>query len=289
MKNMQKAIPALLMLVCVVIFHVESRAFPGAEKNADGDAVAAGNLSDDYRLHFIPLTQCGNGRFTGGGIKFTGPDGTFSLTLSSQDDPDGVTYNDCPYEAYGGFQSTLVVGYSPPDLVGAGFTLAGLTVGDRLLVGFFQFRLVTLPPVECSYLMLGMSNQPSVIITDAPPESIQFDPFGLENVEIAGDTITLNVTYSGGCREHEFALYMSPSAFLESNPVQANLYLRHNGNGDACEAFINKAVSFNLRPVAELYKSLYGSYDEIIINVFEYKSNKKVSASYFPVQKLLSY
>jgi hypothetical protein len=160
MKNVQKVTSSLLILLLVIIFHSESRAFPGAEKNADGDTGAAGNLSDACRLHFIPLTSCGTERLTGGVIDFAEPDGTFSLTLFSQSDPDGVTYEDCPYEVYGGYHSTLVVGYSAPELVGAGFALAGFTVGDRLLVGFFQFRLVTLPPVECSYLMLGMSNQP---------------------------------------------------------------------------------------------------------------------------------
>jgi hypothetical protein len=282
MKNLQKVTSIALILGLVMIFHAESRAFPGAIKNADGDAVAAENLSDAYRLHFIPLTPCGTGHFTRGIIEFAEIAGTFSLNLYSQDDPDGFVYENCPYEAYGGFQATLLVGYSPQDLVGTGFTLAGITVGDRLLVGFFQFRLVTLPPVECSYFMLGKSNQPSVIITDTPSESIQLDPFGLEGIAIVEDTISLNVTYSGGCKEHCFSLYMSPASFLESSPVQANLYLRHNSNGDACEAFINKAVSFNLRPIAELYKSLYGSYDEIIINVFEYKSAHKVSASYVP-------
>ncbi len=282
---MKKVTSLALSLGLFMIIHAESTAFAGAEKNADCDAMAAGVLSDEYRLHFIPLTQCGTGRFTGGGIELAEPDGTFSLTLSSQDDPDGVTYGDCPYQAYGGFQATLVIGYSPPDLAGAGFTLAGITVGDRLLLGFFQFRLVTLPPVECSYLLLGMSTQPSVIITDAPPESIQLDSFGLAGIAIVEDTITLNVTYSGGCKEHGFSLHMSPASFLESSPVQANLYLRHNGNGDACEAFIHKTVSFNLRPIAELYKSLYGNYDEIAINVFEHKSSNKARAAYVPVQK----
>jgi hypothetical protein len=282
MKGFRKVISLSLILGLVLIFHAETTAFSGAEKNADCDAVAAGNLNDEYRLHFIPLTQSGTERFTGGVIEFAESDGTFSLTLFSHEEPEGTTYADCPYEAYGGYYSTLLVGYSPPDLAGAEFTLAGMTVGDRLLVGFFQFRLVTLPTVECSYLMLGMSNQPSVIITDAPPESIPLDPFGLEGIAIVEDTITLNVTYSGGCKEHCFSLYMSPASFLESSPVQANLYLRHNSNGDACEAFINKTISFDLRPIAELYKSLYGIYDEIAINVFEYKSSNKVSASYFP-------
>ena len=121
----------------------------------------------------------------------------------------------------------------------------------------------------------------AVIIVDIPPELIQLDPFDLEGIEIVDDTITLNITYSGGCKKHYFSLYMSPATFFESYPVQANLYLRHNSNGDACEALVNEDVSFNLRPIAKLYKSFYGQYDEIIINVFEYKSNNKISASYF--------
>ena len=121
-----------------------------------------------------------------------------------------------------------------------------------------------------------------VIITDKSPDVIQWDPFDLESIEIVGDTITLNVIYGGGCKEHCFSLYMSPAAFFESYPVQANLYLRHNSNGDACEALINEDISFNLCPVAVLYKMLYGNYDEIVINVFEYRSNDKLSDSYFP-------
>ena len=121
-----------------------------------------------------------------------------------------------------------------------------------------------------------------VIITNQPPNAIQLDPFDLEDIEIVGDSITLNITYSGGCEEHCFSLYMTPAAFLESYPVQANLYLRHNSNGDACEALVNESVSFNLRPIAELYKTAYGKYDEIVLNVYEYKSNNKMSAGYFP-------
>jgi len=95
----------------------------------------------------------------------------------------------------------------------------------------------------------------------------------------------LSITYSGGCNEHEFSLYMSPAAFLESYPVQVNLYLKHNGNDDACDALISEEVSFNLRLIAEWYKISYGHYDEIIINVFDYfedEPGKKLSESYFP-------
>ncbi len=124
-----------------------------------------------------------------------------------------------------------------------------------------------------------------VLITDLPPEEIQLDSFTLEDIEIAGDTIALSITYSGGCNEHNFSLYMSLAAFFESYPVQANLYLRHNGNDDACDALISEEVSFNLRLIAEFYKTLYGEYDEIIINVFGYfedEPDRKLSQSYLP-------
>ena len=121
-----------------------------------------------------------------------------------------------------------------------------------------------------------------VIITDIPPEVLQLEPFSLNGIEIVEDTITLNISYSGGCKNHSFSLYMSPAAFLESYPVQANLYLRHNGNSDACEAAINETISFNLQPIAELYTSLYGRYDEKVLNVFAFESDSTISASYFP-------
>ncbi len=124
-----------------------------------------------------------------------------------------------------------------------------------------------------------------VQITDQTPGSIQLHAFDLKSIAIVGDTISLDVTYGGGCKEHDFALFMSPAAFLESAPVQANLYLRHNNNGDSCKALIYTTASFDLRPIAQLYQQFYGRKDEIIINVFKYFENEpggKLSASYFP-------
>ena len=121
-----------------------------------------------------------------------------------------------------------------------------------------------------------------VIITDRSPDTIQLDTFDLEGIEIVGDSITLSINYGGGCEEHGFSLYMSPAAFLESYPAQANLYLRHDSNKDACEALIKEDISFNLRPVAVLYKKHYRQFDEIVINIFEYKSNDTLSESYSP-------
>ena len=124
-----------------------------------------------------------------------------------------------------------------------------------------------------------------VTISDLPPDSIQLHRFDLNSITISGNELTLNLSYSGGCEEHEFELFMSPGAFMESSPVQANLFLRHNDKDDACDAYITTEVSFDLTCIGELYEQFYGRKDEIILNVFDYfqsQPGKHLSGSYFP-------
>ena len=110
----------------------------------------------------------------------------------------------------------------------------------------------------------------NVMITDLPSNSVQLDRFELNAIEVNGDTIKLDITHSGGCAEHGYELFMSPAAFLESNPVQANLFFKHNENDDACDGLIMTEVSFNLKPIADLHEQFYGRKDQIILNVFQY-------------------
>ncbi len=136
---------------------------------------------------------------------------------------------------------------------------------------------------ELNFRIIAMSDL--VKISDLPPDSIQLDRFDLNSITISGDEITLNLSYSGGCEEHEFELFMSPGSFMESNPVQANLFLRHNDKDDACDAYLTTEVTFDLSRVAELYQQFYGQKDEIILNVFDYfqgQPGNHLSGSYFP-------
>ncbi len=136
---------------------------------------------------------------------------------------------------------------------------------------------------ELNFRVLAVSEL--VKISDLPPDSIQLDQFDLNSVAVSDNEITLNLSYSGGCEEHEFELFMSPGAFMESNPVQANLFLRHNGKDDACDAYITTEVSFDLSPLAELYQQFYGRKDEIILNVFDYfqgQPGNHLTGRYFP-------
>jgi len=115
----------------------------------------------------------------------------------------------------------------------------------------------------------GCCPEGEVCFTWVNPFLLQRDIFVLDDVSIDGDELTIDVGYAGGCREHGFKLYMQP-VFAESNPVRAHLYLSHDGDGDVCEAWIRGKLTFDVREIAELYFEQYGSYGDIILDVFGY-------------------
>lgn len=124
-----------------------------------------------------------------------------------------------------------------------------------------------------------------VQITDMNPVVIQVAAFQLDTVSVAGDTMDLCIFHSGGCNEHFCYLFMSPAAFMESYPVQVNIYLRHVDNDDPCDAWLKADLRFNLRPIADLYQQQYGGLDPIILNVHEYNgsdSSRVVQVTYTP-------
>ena len=73
---------------------------------------------------------------------------------------------------------------------------------------------------------------------------------------IAGDTLAITVSYSGGCEDHEFTLVAS-DAFAESYPVQLEVSLAHEANGDRCRAYLTETYGFDLTPIKTLYRKAY--------------------------------
>lgn len=109
---------------------------------------------------------------------------------------------------------------------------------------------------------------PLVQIVDTQPSGIEVNPYNLDSARIDGDKITMWVNYGGGCEQHYFQLFMSPAAFLESNPEQANLYLRHFGPPDYCKAFVHQKIEFGLNPIIQMYYStVSGGGGELRLNL----------------------
>ncbi|KAA3616502.1 MAG: hypothetical protein DWQ05_12290 [Calditrichaeota bacterium] len=118
-------------------------------------------------------------------------------------------------------------------------------------------------------------NNPRTIISSKQPQELIRDEYKIVESEIIGNKLHLTVEYSGGCARHYFDLYMAPNSFLESWPVQAVIFLQHNGSGDACKALKRKSLVFDLSPIAELYQSYYnGQLDPILLNLSDYSAGK---------------
>ncbi|MDE0206943.1 MAG: hypothetical protein OXP66_13070 [Candidatus Tectomicrobia bacterium] len=85
---------------------------------------------------------------------------------------------------------------------------------------------------------------------------------------IEDGTLTLTVSYSGGCARHDFTL-VADDEFRESDPVELDVFLAHEGNGDRCEAYETRVYEFDLAPVRELYLDTYGTNSGAILLRFQ--------------------
>ena len=77
-------------------------------------------------------------------------------------------------------------------------------------------------------------------------------------VSIAGDTLTVEVSYGGGCRDHSLTLVLAES-FIDGSPVSLHGFLAHDSNGDPCEAWLTETSAFDLGAVKARYRQTYGS------------------------------
>lgn len=106
------------------------------------------------------------------------------------------------------------------------------------------------------------------LIEGSNTDLIKRDPLNVNSVSLNKDEIKFNVSYSGGCKEHVVELY----AFKEiqkTNPAQVTLLLSHNSNGDMCEAYLTKTVSFNLSNLKNHLKSTYNISDKVLLIIHD--------------------
>jgi len=184
---------------------------------------------------------------------------------------------------YGETTMSDYVRHTPVDTLGYRFTLMQLDpypVIDEPVPDAEYTATLTIFPFTPNDAIDG-----EVQITDQSPVSIQVDDYFLDTAYIDSDILHLSLSYSGGCWVHDFALYMSPAAFLESYPAQANLYLRHEGHDDPCDAIIGWDLTFDLRPIAHLYELGYQDLDPIILNMYHYfngQPGEKTRVVYHP-------
>lgn len=98
---------------------------------------------------------------------------------------------------------------------------------------------------------------PGPVVMEGADAMLGNDTFVLNDATITGDTLIVSVSYSGGCRAHAFTLVIA-ALFTQSSPVQLPAVLRHEANGDPCEAFPTETYAFDLALVRTRYRETYG-------------------------------
>ena len=93
-------------------------------------------------------------------------------------------------------------------------------------------------------------------------EFVDSDEISINSVVVSGNTLILNVTYSGGCKEHSFDMVGSQMVAKSLPPIR-QIRLIHKNNGDHCRSIVSKTIIVDLRKMADV--QVTGS--EIILNL----------------------
>jgi len=83
------------------------------------------------------------------------------------------------------------------------------------------------------------------------------DTLQIAKASVLGDTLSLDVQYGGGCREHQISVYWIGD-WLESFPPQVTLQVTHNANNDPCDAWITERRFFDLRFLVDANPNYHG-------------------------------
>ncbi|UZR94538.1 hypothetical protein [Chondrinema litorale] len=71
------------------------------------------------------------------------------------------------------------------------------------------------------------------------------DTFTINDVNINGNFLEVEVSYAGGCEEHTFEMVW-PESVDQIYPPKVPVILTHNAYGDLCEALITETLKIDL-------------------------------------------
>lgn len=105
-----------------------------------------------------------------------------------------------------------------------------------------------------------IATTPQVIIDPAFTPPKDNDSFTFQSISLTDSILTMVINYSGGCEEHNFEL-ISNGMYAKSLPPQLNMFLKHDGNNDACRMLIIDTLVYDVSPTK------YGSGQEVILRL----------------------
>ena len=101
---------------------------------------------------------------------------------------------------------------------------------------------------------------PVVILhNEASLKRLKRDPFFLKGAKITdNDILSIIVSYTGGCKKHDFILAAVPIFATNAENHQIDIILSHQNNADMCKKIVTESLYFDLSPLKEKYQKAYG-------------------------------
>ena len=116
-------------------------------------------------------------------------------------------------------------------------------------------EVLDIDPIDVKKAQIGNLDQKSAPIT-------------VSAATLDGNILSLEVEYSGGCKDHTYEL-LGSAAVMKSLPAKRTIKLIHNSNDDSCRELISEVIKFDIRALA--MKQTTGS--EIILLLDGYKQS----------------
>ncbi len=113
-------------------------------------------------------------------------------------------------------------------------------------------------------LRLAGGAQAITVVMGTAPEAWPVDGVTFDSISVDGGVLNLGVSYGGGCATHDFEA-VAWGAWLESFPVQINVFLSHDSMDDPCDAWLSENLQYDLGPLRAAYGSAYGSGSATVI------------------------
>ena len=97
------------------------------------------------------------------------------------------------------------------------------------------------------------------------------DPFTIKTARIEGEMLIIEVSYSGGCKEHDFQLF-TDGMLMKSLPPKQTYFLKHAANADFCKKMVHDTLRYDLSGISagnakELKIILAGYKEEMILKL----------------------
>jgi hypothetical protein len=151
-------------------------------------------------------------------------------------------------------------------------------ISKTYIMKFLFFLSIALFVLGCKTTEEVIVDQPKVdarlnVIATLGEINVPSDPTTISNIRIEGNTMFIDMSYTGGCEEHTFKVVGS-EAISKSLPPIRSIQLIHSAKGDQCKKIVEETLTVDISKIT--YKPVSGSIIYLVIEGW----NNKIEYSY---------